>query len=336
MKLTSFSFLLALPLCAATAFANVNVISPGWGAQVASPFGLSANATPCSSQSVVAMGYSLDNSSATTIVGGSQLNAQVGAGNGAHTLHVKSWGSGGAVCVASVPINVVPPATAAVPWNANVVGRIQSLTNWQAVSDSASGGGQAWGTTQIVGWPSASGVGRQYVSHYSNYSGERYFVTFGADTYATNFLYDAWVYVAGSSTISNVEMDMNQVMANGQTVIFGVQCDGFSNTWDYTLNAGSPSVPSDQWRHSYAKCNPASWSPNAWHHVQMLYSRDAAGNVTYKTIWFDNVENPIWVTVPSAFKLGWSPVLLTNFQVDGFSGSAASTVYVDNMTVYRW
>ena len=129
-----------------------------------------------------------------------------------HTLHVKSWGSGGAVCVASVGINVVPPATSAVPSNANVVGRIQSLVNWQAVSDTASGGGQAWGTTQIVGAPSASGVGRQFVSHYSNYSGERYFVSFGADTYATNFLYDAWVYLAGSNNISNIEMDMNQVM----------------------------------------------------------------------------------------------------------------------------
>ncbi len=335
MNLSS-SLFLALPLCAATAFANVNIISPVSGSQVASPFGLSANATPCSSQPVVAMGYSLDNSSNTVIVHGSLLNAQVGAGNGGHTLHIKSWGSGGAVCVANVGINVASPATSAVPSNAIVVGRIQSLTNWEAVSDTASGGGQAWGTTQIVGAPAASGAGRQFVSHYSNYSGERYFVSFGADTYATNFLYDAWVYLAGSSNVANVEMDMNQVMPNGQTVIFGVQCDGFSNTWDYTVNTGNPWNPSDQWRHSYAKCTPGAWSPYTWHHVQMLYSRDGSGNVTYKTVWFDNVENPIWITVPSSFALGWSPVLLTNFQVDGFAASASSTVYVDNLTVYRW
>jgi hypothetical protein len=333
---SSYSLTLALFLCAMPAFANVNVISPASGSRVASPFGISASATPCSSQQVVAMGWSLDNSSSTAIVGGAVLNAQVGAGNGTHVVHFKSWGAQGAVCVTDVPVNVVPPAIAAVPLLSLLVGRIQTLTNWQGVSDSASGGGQAWGTTQIVGAPAASGAGRQFVSHYSNYSGERYYVSFGADTAADNFLYDAWVYLAGSDQIGNIEMDMNQVMSNGQTVIYGVQCDGFSNTWDYTVNAGTPSKPSDQWRHSYAKCNPRNWSPYTWHHVQMLYSRDNSGNVTYKTIWFDNVENPIWITVPSSFALGWGPVLLTNFQLDGLSGSGSSTVYVDNLAVYRW
>lgn len=332
----SCSLTLALFVCAVPALANVNVISPSNGSMVASPFGISATASACSSQAIVAMGWSLDNSSNTAIVTGAMLNAQVGSGNGSHVVHFKSWGAQGAVCTADVPVNVVPPATAAVPLAALVVGRIQSLTNWQAVSDSASGGGQAWGTTQIIGAPAASGVGREFVSHYANYSGERYFVTFGADTAADNFLYDAWVYVNGTNPIGNIEMDMNQVMPNGQTVIYGVQCDGFSGTWDYTLNGGSPTSPSDQWRHSYAKCNPQNWSPYTWHHVQMMYSRDGAGNVTYKTIWFDNVENPVWITVPSSFALGWSPVLLTNFQVDGLSGSGSSTVYMDNLTVYRW
>ncbi len=332
----SHSSTLAILLCAMPALANVNVISPASGAMVASPFGISATATPCSSQSITAMGWSLDNSSNTAIVAGAQLNAQVGVGNGAHTIHFKSWGAQGAVCVTDVAVNVVPPATAAVPLASAVVGRIQSLTNWEAVSDNASGAGQAWGTTQIIGAPAASGAGREFVSHYSNYSGERYFVSFGADAFADNFLYDAWIYIAGSSDIANIEMDMNQTMPNGQTVIYGVQCDGFSNTWDYTVNAGSPSKPSDQWRHSYAPCNPRNWSTYTWHHVQMMYSRDNSGNVTYKTIWIDNVQSPIWITVPSAFALGWSPVLLTNFQVDGLSGSGSSTVYMDNLTVYRW
>ncbi len=333
---SSYSLTIALLLCAMPALANVNVISPSNGSMVASPFGISATATPCSSQAIVAMGWSLDNSSNTAIVNGALLNAQVGSGNGAHVVHFKSWGAQGAVCTADVPVNVVPPALAAVPVASLVVGKIQSLTNWQAVSDSASGGNQAWGTTQIIGAPAASGAGREFVSHYSNYSGERYFVSFGADTAADNFLYDAWIYLNGTGDIANIEMDMNQTMPNGQTAIYGVQCDGFSNTWDYTFNGGSPTNPSDQWRHSYAKCNPQTWSPYTWHHVQINYSRDSAGNVTYKTIWFDNVENPVWITVPSAFALGWSPVLLTNFQVDGLGGSGTSTVYMDNLTVYRW
>lgn len=93
---------------------------------------------------------------------------------------------------------------------------------------------------------------------------------FGADTTVTNFLYDAWLNLAGPSTnIANLEFDMNQVMANGETVIFGVQCDGYSSTWDYTTNAGKPESFSDQWLHSTAPCNPRTWTLNAWHHVQM-------------------------------------------------------------------
>ncbi len=93
---------------------------------------------------------------------------------------------------------------------------------------------------------------------------------FGADTTVTNFLYDAWLNLAGPSTnIANLEFDMNQVIANGETVIFGVQCDGYSSTWDYTTNAGTPESFSDQWLHSTAPCNPRTWTLNAWHHVQM-------------------------------------------------------------------
>jgi hypothetical protein len=80
-----------------------------------------------------------------------------------------------------------------------------------------------------------------------------------------------------------------------------------------------------------------NWTQNAWHHLQVSYSRDDNGNATYHSLWFDNVEQDLNVTVPDAFALGWSPTLLTNFQVDGeTSAESSSTVYVDNLTVYRW
>ncbi len=153
-----------------------------------------------------------------------------------------------------------------------------------------------------------------------------------------NFLYDAWIYVAGpSSGVANVEMDMNQVMANGQTVIFGFQCDGWSRHVGLHANNGSPQSPVDAWLHSSASCNPHEWSTNAWHHVQVSYSRDTAGEVTYKSVWFDGAESMINATVPSAFALGWAPTLLTNFQVDGATAATgSSTVYLDELTIYRW
>jgi hypothetical protein len=182
------------------------------------------------------------------------------------------------------------------------------------------------------------GNAREFDTAYSDYGGERYSASFGDDTTSTNFLYDAWIYVTSpSSGIANVEMDMNQVMTNGQTVIYGFQCDGWSGTWDYTTNLGSPKIPKDGWLHSAASCNPHEWKTNSWHHIEVSYSRDSDGNVTYKSVWFDGTESVINITVPSAFALGWAPTLLINFQVDGATAtSGSSNVYLDDLTVYRW
>jgi hypothetical protein len=131
-------------------------------------------------------------------------------------------------------------------------------------------------------------------------------------------------------------MDMNQTMANGQTAIFGFQCDGYSSTWDVTKNAGSPTSPVDTWVHSGAHCNPREWSTNTWHHVQVYYWRTSSGTITYQTVWLDGAEQALNLTVPSAFALGWGPTLLTNFQVDGLGSSGSTTLYLDKVTVYRW
>jgi hypothetical protein len=331
------SVCLALMASAAPALANVTIYSPGANAKVVSPFWLSAVASPCSSQPIAAVGYSFDDSSSTSITYSSSLSATINAPTGAHVLHIKSWGNQGASCVSSVNVTVVPPPTSAIPSNAIKVSGIQTLGNWQAVSDVATGSGLAEGLMGIVSSPSLSGYAREFSTTYSNASGERFDVAFGTDTESQNFFYDAWVNFANPSTgIANLEMDMNQVMPNGQTVIYGFQCDGYSGTWDYTVNTGTPANPVDTWRHSYAECNPREWSTNAWHHIQISYSRDANGNVCYKSVWLDNVEQDLYIIVPSAFSLGWSPTLLTNFQVDGVGTSGSSKAYLDNLTIYRW
>ncbi|MFP5206374.1 MAG: hypothetical protein ACLGSH_13535 [Acidobacteriota bacterium] len=74
---------------------------------------------------------------------------------------------------------------------------------------------------------------------------------------------------------------------------------------------------------------------NHWHHIQISYSRDSSGYVSYHSVWFDGAESPINATAFSAFALGWPPVLLTNFQVDGF-GSGSNTIYLDKVTISRW
>lgn len=321
---------------AAATSGEISVGSPSAGATVYSPFTIGASASTCGGNSTAAMGYSFDSSTSTTIVNGDWINTQASAGNGAHTLHIKAWGSGGGSCDTDVAINVIAPANAAVvPSSAISVANIDNLTNWVETNDSAAQGSSN-GSTWLVATPSRSGSAREFVTNFWNNGNERYYVQFGDDTSSTNFLYDTWVYIQSPSTsLANLEMDMNQTMPNGQTAIFGFQCDGWNGTWDYTKNAGTPQVPIDVWVKSNQSCNPRSWSTNTWHHVQVAYSRDNSGNIDYQTVWLDDVPQSINATVNSAFALGWAPSLLTNFQVDGIA-TGQTTVYMDNLTIYRW
>jgi hypothetical protein len=331
--LSSLIATLAVP-----AFAGVIVNSPANNAAVASPFKLSADAASCSSQAVSTMGYSLDNSSDTTIVDGSSIDTSLLSGAGAHTLHVKAWGGDGSSCVTDVAITVTtaPTSESLVPTDATSIKSIQVSGDWHAIHDTG-GKGSASGATSVVSSPAHSGSARKFVTEFKDSGDERYTVSFGDDESATNFLYDGWVYLTSSSkAIGNVEMDLNQVIPNGQTVIFGFQCDGWSGTWDYTRNGGSAAHWKDEWVHSGARCNPRSWSINTWHHVQISYSRNDDGDVTYNSVWLDDSEQKLNVKVFSAFALGWGPTLLTNFQVDGLGSSGSNTVYLDDLVIYRW
>jgi hypothetical protein len=390
----------------------VTVNNPKSGATVSSPFALSATAAVCSSQSVSAMGFSLDSSSATTIVKAQSLQASVLAASGAHTLHVKAWGSGtscvtdvaltvssttaatpvfapapgkytsaqmvtlsgatagatiyyttngaapstssarysGAISVraseefeavaiapgytnsglARADYTITPPSSGpVVPSNAIASSDIQVLDTWHFNHDAGTPG-SAVGESGLVSTPSRSGSARQFISSYTASGGEIYSASYADDTTAMNFVYDGWVWIDAGSSIVNLEMDSNQVTANGQTVIYAFQCSGYSNVWEYS---GAGAI----WVHSAQPCNPANWQTDTWHHVQISYSRDDSGNVTYHSVWLDGAEQPINATVPSSFALGWQiGVVQTQFQLDGPAANASSTVFLDNLTISRW
>lgn len=314
---------------------DVVVSSPAVGASLPSPFSLAATGTLCLGQTITAMGYSIDSSASTTTVSGTALNAAVSASTGSHTLHVKSWGKSGASCVSNVALTVT--AGPSIPSTAVITKALQNLTAWTAEHDPGTSG-TSTGTMSLVTSPALSGSARDFATTYTNYGGERYNIKFGSDQTSTNFVFETQVYIAGStSDVANIEMDLNQVMANGQTAIFGFQCDGWSRTWDYALNTGTPTSPTPHWNHSTQTCNPQKWATNAWHHVQIQYSRDISGNITYKSVWLDGVEQDLNVTVASAFALGWAPSMNINFQVDGYtSTSGSSNIYLDNLALYSW
>jgi hypothetical protein len=230
-----------------------------------------------------------------------------------------------------------PPSGPQIPSNATSVKQIQTLTNWQLDHDPATPGTTV-GSMSLVGDPSMSGETLEFNTAFTNWGGELYSVSYAKDPNPTNFVYDAEVWIEEGSVIGNLEMDNNQVIGNGDTVIYAFQCAGDSGFWEYTENAGTPQAPVVKWVKSNQPCDPEKWTPNAWHHVQISTSRDSVGNVTYNAVWLDGVEAPINETVPSAFSLGWAAGdLMANFQVDGKgSGSGSSTLYLDQFTMYRW
>jgi hypothetical protein len=326
---------------ASSASTGIDISSPSSGEHVSSPFTLSASSSDCQSEAVRTIGYSLDNSPDTTLFEGSTtLDAKVSETVGTHTVHVKTWNTSGAVCVAEVAIDVTnatdDAATATVPSDALTNSSLQTLSNWVAIHDTGTSGGSV-GYMSLVGTPEYSGPSRKFTTDYSNYGGERYSVTFGDDRTSTNFLWDGWVYLTSNSTnLANLEMDLEQTMSNGQTVVFGFQCDGNYGTWDYSENVGTAANPVGSWKHSSAACNPRSWSINTWHHVQISYSRTTSGSLTYKSVYLDGVEKTLNATVFGARDLGWGSSMTINFQVDGRSGSGTTTVYLDDLTLKRW
>jgi hypothetical protein len=332
MKSVNYA-MLALVCSAVPAFA-ITVTTPTADQRLESPFMLTASTTTCGGQPAASMGYSIDYGETT--IETTSFSALVIAGNGTHILHVKCWGTSGAAGDTDLDIDVVPAAAdppATVPATSN----IQSLSTWEWNNDPATGGSSS-GSSELVSSPSLSGSAREFSVSYSNSGGEIFHTTFGSDPTSLHFVYETAIWITNPSAIANIEMDVNQVIADGNTVIYGVQCDGYSGTWDYTINAGTPSAPIDKWIHSNAQCPvPSKWAANTWHHVQIAYSQDGAGNVTYDSVILDGGEYDFEnATGNSAFSLGWAPVLLTNFQVDGRGDSGNTNAYVYNMTVYHW
>jgi hypothetical protein len=331
------SFVLALTV---PALAGVTVNSPVNNTDVPSPFTLSASAATCSSQSVVSIGYSFDSSSNAAVFSGQSINKAVSSSTGTHTLHVKAWGANGAACVSSVVITVKAGSASpesVIPSSAEVVSSIEALSGWAKAHDTG-GPGSSSGSMSMVSSPSLYGSAREFVTSFSNNGDERYSIAFSDNVNAKNIFYDTWVYLTSSSSkIGNLEFDVNQVMADGKTVLMGVQCDGYSGLWAYTVNKGSASSPRPAWvGKSGTSCNPRSWSQHKWHHVQASFYRSSTGTITYNSVWLDGKENKLNVQAFGAADLGWDPVIQTQFQVDGLGSSGTVTAYLDSLTVSAW
>jgi hypothetical protein len=334
--------------CAQSAFAsNITVASPVNGTSVTSPVWVRAHNIGCNGLPPTAFGFSIDSSSTTTM-GATPYDidvSRVGIASGGHTIHFKSWTSAGVCPVVNTSFNVNGGTTTSssgtsaatstsIPSYAVGSANLDTVGNWAYEHDGGTPGSSRGSTAYPASTP-VYGDARQFYMTYSNRGGERWHVSWGRDGGATHFIFDTYVYITDPGQVANLELDVNQVMSNGKTVIYGTQCSSYSGTWEWTYQTSNQ----PHWHSSNLRCNPKTWGANSWHHIQIGFHRDSYGTVTHDWVNLDGTHSTFsGATSNAALSLGWAAGSLTlNYQIDGaYSGSGSVNSYVHKMTVYRW
>jgi hypothetical protein len=329
--------------------ANITVASPVNGTSVSSPIWVRAHNVGCNGLSPTAFRYSIDNSG-TSIAGENAYDidhAKQAIASGTHTIHFKSWTSNGACPTVSTTFHVgsssstgstgsssgASEAVTSIPSNAIASPNLDVLSSWNAKHDSGTPG-TAHGSTAYPATTPVYDDARKFYMTYTNKGGVRWSVSFGKSASATHFVLDTYVYFTDPSQVQNLELDLNQVMSNGATVIFGTQCSSNTKTWEYTVTSGG-----SHWRSSNVACDPRTWAAKTWHHVQIGFHRNSSGVATHDWVNLDGSHKVFTnATYNAAEHLGWQPgTLQVNYQMEGHnSGSGSITAYIHKMTIQRW
>jgi hypothetical protein len=348
--LSTLAVLSGLFLVPAAFASNITVASPVNGTTTQSPIWVRAHNVGCNGLTPTAFGFSIDNSSTTTM-GVTPYDIDLtnrSIANGTHSIHFKAWTSNGACPVVSTTFSIggstsggsdasatssSSSTSSSIPSNAIASADLDTSKNW-AYEHDAGTPGSSRGSTAFPATTPLYDDAREFYMTYSNHGGERWHNSFAKDGASTHFVLDTYVYVANPDQLANLELDLNQVMSNGKTVIFGTQCSKYSHTWEWTYYSGGW-----HWHSSNISCNPETWAAHTWHHIQIGFHRDSSGNVTHDWVNFDGTHSTFsGATKLSAKDLGWANgSLVMNVQMDGSStGSGSVTAYFHKMTFYRW
>jgi hypothetical protein len=298
----------------------------------------------CNGLAPIAFGYSIDDNPSLAI-GVTPWDIDVTSqaiGAGTHTVHFKSWTTAGLCPVVdstftaglggAVPAPAPAAVSATLPAN-SAASELDSADAWQYEHDGATPGGSQGSTVFPATTPQYDDA-REFYMTYENHGGERWHLSFGNNPNATHFILDTYVFFVNPDQVQNLELDMNQVTANGDTIIFGTQCSSISNTWEYSYVSGN----SPHWHPSNIGCNPRKWAPNTWHHVQIAFHRDG-DNVVHDWVSFDGAQSNFQnASAYSGLRLGWATGdSLLNLQLDGNNaGGGSITSYLHKLTVASW
>jgi hypothetical protein len=239
---------------------------------------------------------------------------------------------GYAVLMFSIAAAPVFAAEISIPKNAKSSGDLSESSHWMWSHDAKTPGGAVASSHYPIGSPSLDGHAREFSMSYSHKGGERFSLTFAHNAEVTHFVYDTWVYLNNASELANLEMDMNQVIPNGKTMIYAFQCSGNTGHWEYSVIVHN----SPHWKSTGVACSPTNWASKKWHHIQIASHRSGE-EVTYDGVSFDGDYHPLHDGGPGALSLHWSAGDLNlNFQLDGSEERGEVTIYQDRLTIFYW
>ena len=198
---------------------------------------------------------------------------------------------------------------------------------WCGTKDAGTPGSATF-STALVSSPALDGQARSFTVNLVSGAGVRFSAFTGLNASSTTFHYHTRFRITDWTGMTHLELDMNQVIPNGKTVIFGTQCNFTFGKWDYTTNVAGSAT----WNHSNIDCLKVDYPINTWHEIDIAYHRDAAGIVTYDSVTLDGVTTAFTAASgDSAFSLGWDAASnKVNFQIDG---TGATTAYLDEFSV---
>lgn len=228
-------------------------------------------------------------------------------------------------------ITAAPPKPPTIPDNASCSGVLDNSLNWKGDYDTSTPK-IATGTSKYVNADS----GRNYNVVYTNKAGFRFHNSFATVKAAVlNFCTDLYVKCDDWTQVQNLEIDMNQVMPDGRTVIVGIQAASGSKSWEFTTTPAGKS----HWNKSNISVDPTTWQSGVWKHIRLFYSITLAGVVTYTGVELDGVYTPFQnASGVSILALGWKPIglLLCNFQQEGNTAKGVINIYAKQYQHFYW
>lgn len=243
------------------------------------------------------------------------------------SLSLTATGSGTAEYTPPPP---PPPAPPLVPDTAIWSPALESQSGWQNVHDTGTSG-----TSSGTGPTLPSPCGALFSMNWTSGGGQRWWKAIADDLTVSHFCYDTWVWIDNPAVVNCLELDVNHVIANGDTVIHGIQWVPQRKCWMWTTMPGGKAT----WNDSNIAAAVSDFSAKTWHHVQLVSHHDAVGVVTYDSVTIDGVTKPfVNASGASHAALGWGPLghININMQVDGLGASGSVQVFHSNLRIARW